>query len=81
MFPLDSEETFHIKVTKSAANFLHFCFGLLLSIGHPLSHSQTTCSVNQFRLAKHSAQMCERNTTLNSVRLHLNTYAVKLLYY
>lgn len=81
MFPLGSEETFHIEVTKSDANFLHFCFGLLLSIGHPLSHSQATCSVNQLRLAKRSTQMCERNTALNSVRLHLNTYPGNLLYY
>lgn len=81
MFPLGPEETFHIGVTRSGANFLHFCFGFLLSIGHPLSHSQTTCSVNQFRLAKHGTQTCERNTTLNSVGLHLNTYPGNLLYY
>lgn len=81
MFPLGPEETFHTRVTRSGANFLHFCFGLLLSIGHPLSHSQTKCSINQFRLAKCSTQMCERNTTLNSVGLHLNTYPGNLLYY
>lgn len=81
MFPLGPEEAFHIGVTRFGANFFHFYFGLLLSIGHPLSHSQATCSVNQFRLAKRSTQTCERNTNLNSLGLHLNTYPGNLLCY
>ena len=52
MTPLGPEETVHTGATKFGSDFVRFCFGLLLLFGHPVSHSCTTCSVIQCRLAK-----------------------------
>lgn len=53
MTPLGPEERLHIGAARFGSDFLRFGFGLLLSIGHPVSHCFSACSVIQFRLAKH----------------------------